>query len=355
MNSAIDASVAAKPPAPPAAPQQPAPPAPPAAPLQPAAAPGPLPPPLPPIQPAAAAAAAPAPQMPQLQMPQLQMPQMPGASATTAALGAWASSLPDLFTSTSFVSQLAFTLLLLLVFAILLRVGSAIMVAAFAARDNPVLVAPMVEAKTMILIPQDPSLPGAVLIPRSRNEDQGIEFTWSVWIYVDNLEYGAGKYRCVFYKGNDYAIDRHSAQTQQGLNFPNNAPGLYIAPNTNQLVIIMNTYEMINEQITINSLPLRKWVNVVLCCKGNIFDVYVNGAIAKSHRLQGVPKQNYGDVYVAPNGGFDGYISQLRYFNSAISPTQIASLAAQGPSTSFLGNPALALKNPDYMSLRWYF
>ena len=51
----------------------------------------------------------------------------------------------------------------------------------------------------------------------------------------------------------------------------------------------------------------------------NTLDVYINGSIIKSHHLHGVPKQNYGDVYIAPNGGFAGYISNLWYYNYALS------------------------------------
>ena len=38
-------------------------------------------------------------------------------------------------------------------------------------------------------------------------------------------------------------------------------------------------------------------------------DIYANGTIVRSLQLTGVPKQNYGNVYVGANGGFDGYVS----------------------------------------------
>ena len=175
----------------------------------------------------------------------------------------------------------------------------------------------MVDAKQLIVIPQEPGSEGSVTIARSTNADEGIEFTWSVWVYIDDLTYNSGRYRCVFYKGNDYAKNPN-AQESQGLNFPNNAPGLYISPNTNSLVVMMNTFNVINEEITIDDIPLNKWVNVIIRCQNNTLDIYINGTIVKSHHLHGVPKQNYGDVYVAPNGGFSGYISNLWYYNYAL-------------------------------------
>jgi hypothetical protein len=160
-------------------------------------------------------------------------------------------------------------------------------------------------------------------------------------------------YRCVFYKGNDFSKNPNA--DSQGLNFPNNAPGLYIAPNTNDLVIMMNTFNVINEEITVNDIPLNKWVNVIIRCENNTLDIYINGTIIKSHHLHGVPKQNYGDVYIAPNGGFSGYISNLWYYNYALGVKEISKLASDGPNTVTRGSNSLNLKNNNYLSMRWFF
>jgi hypothetical protein len=215
------------------------------------------------------------------------------------------------------------------------------------------LVNGMVDAKHLIVIPQDPEANGAKTISRSVNASDGIEFTWSVWVYIDDLTYNEGKYRCVFYKGNDFAQNPDSEQ--QGLNFPNNAPGLYLAPNTNSLVVMMNTFNVINEEIIINDIPINNWVNVVIRCKNDTLDIYINGSIVKSHELHGVPKQNYGDVFVAANGGFSGYISNLFYYDYALGMSDISSIATNGPSTNMKESGSLKLKNGEYLSLRWFF
>jgi hypothetical protein len=117
----------------------------------------------------------------------------------------------------------------------------------------------------------------------------------------------------------------------------------------------MNTFNVINEQITVEDIPLNKWVNVLIRCQNNILDIYINGTITKSHHLHGVPKQNYGDVYIAPNGGFSGYISNLWYYDYAMSTTAINKLVTKGPNTNMKGSNALKMKNPNYLSLRWFF
>jgi hypothetical protein len=264
------------------------------------------------------------------------------------------SSTQEFFKSNSLVAQVAFFLLILFVFIILLRVGITLLGYFLGPTGTPKLIDGMVDAKQLIVIQQDPSLTDSVTITRSSNANEGIEFTWSVWIYIDDLTYNSGRYRCVFYKGNDYAKNSNS-QDSQGLNFPNNAPGLYISPNSNSLVVMMNTFNVINEEITIDNIPINKWVNVIIRCQNNTLDIYINGTIIKSHHLHGVPKQNYGDVYIAPNGGFSGYISNLWYYNYALGTAEIAKLTNKGPNTYMKSSNALNIKKPDYLSLRWFF
>lgn len=253
--------------------------------------------------------------------------------------------------SDSLVAKIIFLLIVIFIFVIVLQLAIQIMTWLFTAFKSPLLINGMVDAKQMLIIPQDPSIKDANTILRSVNEDSGIEFTWSVWIMIDDLQYMAGKYKHIFHKGND-------SIAPNGLNFPNNGPGLYIAPNTNDLVVIMNTFNVINEEITISDIPLNKWINVVIRCKNTTIDVYINGMVTKSVKLLGVPKQNYGDVYIAMDSGFSGYISNLSYYNYAISTSEIRGIMQKGPNTknvsSSTGDPNNK-NNLDYLSLRWYF
>jgi Concanavalin A-like lectin/glucanases superfamily len=276
----------------------------------------------------------------------------------------YVSATQDFLDSNSLVAKVAFILLVFFLFIVLLRVGISILGYFFTPASSPKLIEGTVDATQLIVIPQDPSMEGAKTITRSVNATDGLEFTWSVWINIDNLTYNSGKYRCVFYKGNDYMPEVTTDPStglptgdseNVGLNFPNNAPGVYIAPNTNDLVIIMNTFNVINEEIIVNDIPLNKWFNLIIRCQNNTLDIYINGTITKSHNLHGVPKQNYGDVYVAPNGGFDGYISNLWYYNYALGTSAISKLATRGPNTNMTGSNNINLKTANYLSLRWFF
>ena len=277
-----------------------------------------------------------------------------GTTFNQFTTNSYTNSTKEFFESNSIVAKVAFLLLVLFAFLILLRLGIS-MVGYFTNPTGSVkLINGMVEAKQLIVIPQDPSAKGSITINRSVNENKGIEFTWSVWIYIDELTYNSGTYRCVFYKGNDFASDPNNTDNQ-GLNFPNNAPGLYIAPNTNSLVIMMNTFNVINEEIQVNDIPINKWVNVIIRCQNNIIDVYINGTIIKSHNLNGVPKQNYGNVFVATNGGFSGYISNLWYYDYGLGINEISDIYTKGANTKMIGTSGVELNNSDYLSLRWFF
>jgi hypothetical protein len=251
--------------------------------------------------------------------------------------------------SNSLVAKLAFLLLVIFGFIISLRSGISLLSYLLKPSDSPHLIDGMVDATQMIIFPQDPSSNGAVTIYRSVNETDGLEFSWSSWIFINNLQTNEGIYKHIFSKGN-------SNLNEKGMVEPNNAPGLYIAPNTNALVVVMNTYNVINEEIVIPDIPLNKWVNIIIRCQNTTVDVYINGTIARSMNLVGIPKQNYGDVYVAMNGGFNGYISNLWYYNYALGTSAIQSIANKGPNTHMTGNTnALTTNIYNYLSLRWFF
>ena len=251
--------------------------------------------------------------------------------------------------SNSLVAKFAFLLLVIFAFVILLRMGISLIAYFFKPSTSLKLMNGMVDSTQMIVYQQDPSNNGAATIYRSINATDGIEFTWSTWIFINNLQTNAGIYKHVFSKGNSNLIEN-------GLIQPNNAPGLYIAPNTNALVVLMNTFNVINEEIVIPDIPLNKWVNVIIRCQNTTLDVYINGTIARSVNLIGVPKQNYGDVYVAMNGGFDGYISNLWYYSYALGTSAIQNIVSNGPNTKMISSSNGMNDNMfNYLSLRWFF
>lgn len=266
--------------------------------------------------------------------------------------------------SNSIVAKFAFLILVLLVFMMLLSLGSAILARVFAQSHNPILIDGMINSNQLMIIPQDPSKPGAKPILRSNNAREGLEFTWSVWININDYGYKQNEYKHVFHKGNNNISRGGTSDGVSGINYPNNSPGLYITPmipdasngNTAGLLVKMNSFNEIDEDITITNIPLNKWVNIIIrVTKQNQLDVYINGTLVKRHMLAGVPKQNYGDVYASLNGGFSGNTSDLRYFETALSTSKIQAIVNKGPNTKLVtGNSVGKTDSNKYISTRWY-
>jgi hypothetical protein len=192
----------------------------------------------------------------------------------------------------------------------------------------------------------------SVPILRSNNRSSGIEFTWSVWLYLNDLNTSNIKFQHIFNKGdNKYNTTNNLAEV-------NNAPGLYLNPSDNTLHLVMNTVNAIdtNNVIEINNVPIRKWFNVVIRLQNNILDIYINGTISGRKVLENVPKQYYDTIYVCQNGGFAGKLADLRYFDSALNVFQINQIMNNGPntSTSKLSDDQKAKGNYAYLSSSWY-
>ena len=275
------------------------------------------------------------------------LPEMPALPAIPILEGS-----NEFLSSNSMVAKFAFIILVLIFFVIFLRSGISFLSWLFSPSPNPVLLDGMSNAKQMIQIPQDPIANGSIPILRSVNESNGLGFTWSVWIYIDDMTYKENEYKHIFHKGND---NINTKTAPYGMNFPNNAPGLYIAPSTNDLVVVMNTFNEINEQVTVKDIPLNKWVNVIMRVnEQRELDIYINGKLARRHILSSVPRQNYGDVFVTMNGGFSGFVSSLRYFSSSIGVNDIQNILTDGPNLKTIGD-SMVNSQPNYLSMRWFF
>lgn len=271
----------------------------------------------------------------------------PVQSASNEVLGegrAVGAQFKNFLNSNTLVSKVVFIVLVVIGFVVLLQLGTTFLGWLFEPSANPHLVSGMKDAKKLLIIPQDPKNPNAIPVMRSANQRSGLEFTWSVWVYVDDLVYKNGQKKHIFHKG--------SGNFQDQTAFPNNGPGLYIHPIRNSLIVVMNTFKNIMEEVEVSDLPMHKWVNVAIRVKGKVMDVFINGDVALRHTFDGVPKQNYGDVYVNLNGGFSGKLSDLWYHDYALSGSDLMQIVRNGPD---LRTTKQEVAIPPYLSLQWFF
>jgi hypothetical protein len=290
-----------------------------------------------------------------------------GAAGATASFSDFSSKnmvsgSKDFLESNSWIAKLAFLLMVVIGFVILFRLMISFITWIFSPSGKVVLINGLQNGAVSTTISQDPNNKASITILRSENEKDGIEFTWSVWLYLNGFQDsdssgsgGNGSYHHVFNKGN--TTTSKSNGSFPGTTTPNNAPGLYINPSYDGFRVIMNSFSNpYQEVIEVTDLPMAKWINVVIRVQSKNCDIYVNGRLVKRRIMTDVVKQNYDDVHVSLNGGFSGYLSNLTYFNRSISITQIQDIISVGPNLKPVSK-ALDLTNskPRYLSNRWYF
>ena len=267
----------------------------------------------------------------------------------------------------SLVKKFAIIIVLILIFILLMYIGTSVIIYLNSPEKNPYLITGMISGSRQKTILQDPNKKDSKTILRSVNEDGGLEFTWCVWLYVNSPIDDDSKFKGfkhIFHKGNITRIN--DQDDKKGIFMPNNAPGLYFKYNKNEvsysdddktlsLHIFMNTYKKILEEVVINEIPIQKWFHVAVRVKQKVMDVFINGQIIKRKIFSSIPKQNYDNVHIAKNGGFDGNISELRYFNSALSGNSILTIINNGPDLRSNDKKRAMDYYPPYFSLNWFF
>ena len=102
------------------------------------------------------------------------------------------------------------------------------------------------------------------------------------------------------------------------------------------------------QPIIIENMPIKKWVNLIIRCNAqNIVDIFINGSLMKRVKLYNSIKQNYDDVYVSANGGFDGFLSNIKYWNYAIGTFEIDNMVNAGPNLKMSKEDSLNKSKPE--------
>jgi hypothetical protein len=204
--------------------------------------------------------------------------------------------------------------------------------------SSPYLLEGTKNAKHALYISQDPANDGHIPIANSENRD-GVEFTYDFWMLVESYEYKNGDWKHVFHKGNSTS-------------YPNRAPGVWLHPTQNIMRVYMNTQMNILEYVDIENMPLRKWIHVSIVLHNKNLDVFINGYLKKRKELTSMPKLNNSDFWCNMFGGYEGFISRLRYYSHALKQEEIEHNVRKGPSA----NACIATGEiPPYLDDDWWY
>ena len=274
----------------------------------------------------------------------------------------------------SFIAKVIFVVFVFILFGLFFRLGVYILSLFYTPSKNPIVIQGMRSTLTEKEYKVNPTQLKPKPILRSINENQGMEFTWSTWIWINSQDTSTendSAPKVFFTKGksdpNNYSLDSgYSSKIQK--EFIMNSPGLYLYDSKNLnsrenvLSVVVSFFQdssiedswMPYDVITIDNVPMKKWVNVIIRVQGRIVDIYINGTLTKRKTYEKVVKQNYGNIHVGDDlNGADAYISSLRYFNHAIRNNTIQEIIYNGPNLKMEGDEMTHTK-PPYLAMKWY-
>jgi len=172
-------------------------------------------------------------------------------------------------------------------------------------------------------------------LPKSVNRPEGIEFSYTGWLRIDDFAYRYGVPKVIFVKG---SADLSTA-----------CPALLIDSNTNSLLVKIDTFGS-QETISVVSVPANKWLHIGINVNQETVDVYINGILYAHHILSQLPRQNSGSVLNSPDGGFAGRIVRLEYHPQVLSASDILSRAAEKPPIGDEKDQSF----PPYFDFSWF-
>jgi hypothetical protein len=292
----------------------------------------------------------------------------------------------EFLNSNSLIGKSVFLLLIILIFIGIFGILSRIIFYLLSPNENPYILNGMKSANNPLVITQSYANDNAIPIFRSKDQYDGIEFTYCFWMFIEssnlkNLQ-DNNKYAHVFHKGSFGSTSSNAGM--EGIYDVNNSPGVYLYQGvddaiTDQLtdgtsldsnykilsmLIRLNIYRNSDsdenpnkyfEDIKIQGIPVKKWIHIVIrSTSQNIVDVYINGKVVKRHKLSNVIKQNYDNLYINMNGGFDGFLSNLKYYNYAIGTLEIENTVRNGPNLKMTESDTAIKSTPKYLSNSWY-
>jgi hypothetical protein len=211
------------------------------------------------------------------------------------------------------------------------------------------------------------------LIYNSANEPTGMEFSYSMWLFIDPKTFEAGRsQQCGPGKTVNTVAMKHIFHKGSKSGFPLLAPGIFVKGDTNTLRIYMNTTTAWDKYVEVPNIPIGKWFHLVITMKGKFMDVYVNGNIAVREECETVPKLNFGNIYVLTpitfparpgaaqlgdfkvDGAAVGMVSRIKYFSFASNYSQIDSLYREGPSKTITASKNAFSQKAPYMQDDWW-
>jgi len=173
-------------------------------------------------------------------------------------------------------------------------------------------------------------------IPLSLNEQEGIEYSYAGWIQVNDYA-PPTKNPIIFTKGDPAGKQK--------------SPSVSLNSGRNEIIVEQDTYEKGRPaRVVISNMSANKLIHLAICVNQRSLDVYVNGRLYSHTSMNALPMQNTQPIFIAGNGGWNGQIGNLIYYNYELTSAEVASLYNDPPAVDPNARPYF----PQFLSSDWW-
>jgi hypothetical protein len=169
-------------------------------------------------------------------------------------------------------------------------------------------------------------------------------FAYSIWFYVNDWNYRYGESKVIF--GRMGSMSSKGSGSVSGVSGLDPCPAVVLGAVENNIAVSLGCYPGIDQEPTtpggttvvktcsVANIPIQKWVNLIVNVYGRSMDIYIDGKLVRTCLLPGVASvNNDANVYVTPNGGFEGWTAKFQYYPNSINPQEAWNIYTQGYSS----------------------
>jgi hypothetical protein len=234
----------------------------------------------------------------------------------------------------------------------------------------------MADGKILQVIPVD----------KIKNSTNSSNFTYSMWIFVDDWNYNFGQEKSILDRGNSPTVvlgdkpntlkvymNYYDASKSAPVTGTSSTSSLMNAATQAACAACASGYSCACDSCTngipdgvsaadaaadaakaradaaaaqssvntclIENVPIQKWVNIVVSLYGITQDIYLDGKLVRTCVMPGVPQiDNTIGINVSNRGGFSGWTTNFKYWSTASNPQQVYNIYKSGFGGSILGN-----------------
>jgi hypothetical protein len=163
----------------------------------------------------------------------------------------------------------------------------------------------------------------------SLTQTNAVNFTYSIWFYIDDWNTNYGTSKIIFGRMNDAATKA------------NPCPLVTLNGTQNNIDIALTTAPAAASPpftCSVANIPIQKWVHLLISVNGRTLDTYIDGKLVRTCVMPGAAIVNpLAPVFVTPGGGFSGWTSQFKYWGDSTDPQTVWNIYKKGYGGSVLG------------------